>query len=86
MTIKLEIKPETEAELSRQAELAGHPLERYAAGLLDVAAQVQAPNQASQTGRALIEAGAKIRGLLTDEEVDSLFSRTPSPDRPVYFE
>jgi hypothetical protein len=34
----------------------------------------------------LIDASARIRGLLTDEEVDTLFSRNPSLARPVDFE
>ncbi len=38
------------------------------------------------TGGSLIEAGARLRGLFTNEEVDSLFSRTPSAGRPVSFE
>jgi Arc/MetJ-type ribon-helix-helix transcriptional regulator len=38
------------------------------------------------TGGRLIEAGARLRGLFTNEEVDSLFSRTPSISRPVSFE
>jgi hypothetical protein len=39
-----------------------------------------------RTGQALIDACAKVRGLLTDDEVDALFSRTPSFARPVDFE
>jgi len=39
-----------------------------------------------RTGAELIEACAKVRGLLTDEEVDMLFIRTPSFSRPVDFE
>jgi hypothetical protein len=34
----------------------------------------------------LIDVCAKVRGLLTDEEVDALFSRTPSFSRPVDLE
>jgi Arc/MetJ-type ribon-helix-helix transcriptional regulator len=39
-----------------------------------------------RTGQELIDVCAKVRGLLTDEEVDTLFSRTPSFSRPVDFE
>jgi len=39
-----------------------------------------------RTGAELVEACAKVRGLLTDEEVDTLFIRTPSFSRSVNFE
>ena len=38
---------------------------------------------ALRTGQALIDAFADIRGLLTDEEIDRMFTRNPSPARPV---
>jgi hypothetical protein len=36
-----------------------------------------------RTGQALIDAFADIRGLLTHEEIDRMFTRNPSPARPV---
>lgn len=39
-----------------------------------------------RTGQDLIDASAKVRGLFTDEEINQLFSRTPSSARPVNFE
>ena len=39
-----------------------------------------------RTGQDLIDACAKVRGLLTDEEVDTIFSRNKSGARPVNFE
>jgi hypothetical protein len=36
-----------------------------------------------RTGQALIDAFAEIRGLLSDEEIDRMFSRNPSTARPV---
>jgi hypothetical protein len=36
-----------------------------------------------RSGRELIDASAKVRGLFTDEEIDTLFSRTPSFARPI---
>jgi hypothetical protein len=39
-----------------------------------------------RTGQELVDLCAKVRGLLTDEEVDALFSRTPSFARLVDFE
>ena len=39
-----------------------------------------------RTGQELVDACAKLQGLLTDEEVDTLFRRNPSSARPVDFE
>ena len=38
------------------------------------------------TGQELIDVCARVRGLLSDEEVDTLFSRTHSFSRQVDFE
>ena len=48
MTIKLDIRPEVQAELARQAAAHGSGIESYAAGLLEEA--IQAP-----TGAALLD-------------------------------
>lgn len=42
--------------------------------------------QPRRMGAELVEACAKVRGLLTDDEIDTMFSRTPSFSRPVEFE
>lgn len=39
-----------------------------------------------RTGQDLIDACAKVRGLLTDEEIDTIFIRNKSSARPVDFE
>jgi hypothetical protein len=33
-------------------------------------------------GKSLVDVCAMVRGLLTDEEIDTIFRRDPSPDRP----
>ena len=40
-------------------------------------------NPAERTGQALIDACAEVRGLLTDEEIDTLFARNRMPSRSV---
>ena len=40
----------------------------------------------ARTGQDLIDVSARVRGLLTDEEVDTIFSRNKSSARPVDFE
>ena len=86
VTITIEIRPEVEAELARQAALQGRAIEPYVASLLEEAADVSAERLPRRTGQALIDASARVRGLFTDEEVDTLFRRNPSPARPVDFE
>jgi hypothetical protein len=96
MTITLDIRPEVQAELARQAAASGCALETHAARLLEEAAHVpgadtrltaaaEAHSAKGQTGQLLIDALADIRGLLTDEEVDRMFARNPSTARPIDF-
>jgi hypothetical protein len=88
MTITLDIAPEVQAALARQAGAAGRALEAYAASLLAEAVHVPEPLTTPRTGQELIDASAKVRGLLTNEEVETLFgrSRNPSFARPVDLE
>lgn len=86
MTITLDIRPELEAELTRQAAARGRAIEVHAATLLEDAVHRQAETAPARTGQALIDAGARLRGLLTDDEVDTLSSRSFSFARPVDFE
>ena len=51
MTITLDIKPEVQAELERQAAVQGRPVEAFAAALLEDA--IQTPSQ--QPAGALVE-------------------------------
>ncbi len=93
MTIIVDIRPEVQAALARQAAAHGRALEAYAASLLEDAAEVAAETsragfpmgEKSRVAKAsnLMELFEPIRGLLTDEEVDTLFSRNPSAGRPV---
>lgn len=84
MTISVDIGPEVQAELARQAAAHGRALEAYDASLLEEAARVRPEQLALRTGQELIDACAKVRGLFTDEEVDTLFNRSFA--RPVDFE
>ena len=90
LTITLDVRPEVQAELARQAALQGRVIESVATALLEGAVHpVSAgpPGTATplehRTGQALIDAFADIRGLFTDEEIDRMFSRNPSTARPV---
>ena len=89
MTITLDIRPEVQAELARQAALQGRAIESVATALLEGAVHTVSagppaePTPERRTGQALIDAFADIRGLFTDEEIDRMFSRNPSTARPV---
>jgi hypothetical protein len=86
MTITLDIAPEVQAELARQAAAQGRGLEAHAARLLEEA--VHHPSAASRHKRppgrkSLVELFEPLRGLFKDEEIDALFSRNKSTGRPV---
>lgn len=83
MSITVDIRPEVEAELARQAAAQGRPIEAYAAILLEEAAHVPAQQLPRRTGQAIIDAFAEFRGLVSDEEIDRMFTRNPSGARPV---
>lgn len=84
MTITIDLQPEVERGLLVQAAARGVSLTDYAQEILEREAR---PSETStrRTGQDLVDACARIRGLLTDEEVDALFARTPSTSRPVDF-
>lgn len=82
MTITINIRPEVQAALARQAAAQGSAVEAYAAELLEEAVQAS-PSTPAPTARNLFELFEPVRGLLTDEEIDHLFRRNPSTGRPV---
>jgi hypothetical protein len=86
MTITLDLQPEVERGLLAQATARGLSLSDFVKEIVVREAHVSPERLPRRTGQDLIDACAKLRGLLTDEEVDTLFSRTPSFARPVDFE
>jgi len=85
MTLEI-TRPETEARIQRHLESGQfHDLDDLLAQALDALPEPEAaatPRE-RRTGQALIDAFAEIRGLLSDEEIDRMFSRNPSGARPV---
>ena len=83
MIIQLDLQPDIEQGLLTQAQLHGMTLQEYVEQIVAREAQrlpsVPAPRHAAN----LVELSEPIRGLLTDEEVDTLFRRNPSTGRPV---
>jgi hypothetical protein len=85
MTITVDIRPEIQAELARQAAARGSAIEAYAASLLEQAVEVSAEpltateKQNREGRKSLEEVFAMVRGLADDVD----FSRNPSMGRPV---
>jgi hypothetical protein len=79
MTITVDIRPEVQAELARQAASRGRAIEDYAASLLEKAVDVPAGTTRSSQGKSLREVFEAVRGLADDID----FSRNPATGRPV---
>jgi hypothetical protein len=62
MTITIDIRPEVEAELARQADARGCAIESYAASLIEEAVQLPAAYPTS-TAKDMVELFAPLRGL-----------------------
>jgi hypothetical protein len=85
MTITVDIRPEVQAELARQAASRGSAIEDYAATLLEEAIHlptgmpISAERRKPEGRKGLVEVCAMVRGLTDDVD----FSRDPYTDRPV---
>jgi hypothetical protein len=88
MTLTITLSDEKEATLKARARAQGLSPEEFAGQVLahQLEEGVAEPLSQPRTGQDLIDASASLRGLLTDEEVDALFRRSPSLARPVDFE
>ena len=76
----------SEARIQRHLESGQfHDLDDLLAEALDALPEPEASATPPErrTGQALIDAFAEIRGLLSDEEIDRMFTRNPSAARPV---
>jgi hypothetical protein len=86
MTLEI-TRPETKARIQRYLQTGQfHDLDELLTKALDALPEPETAPTARRTGQELIDACAKVRGLLTDEEVDTLFRRNPSSARLVDFE
>lgn len=83
MSITLDLTPELEAALRVRAEAQGLPLNAYVERIVEREAGLPSSPSPRPTGQALVDACAKVRGLLTDNEVDALFSRSRSSSRAI---
>ena len=81
MTITVDIRPEVQAELARQATAHGRAIEAHAASLLEEAVHLPATDQprSDLPRKSLREVFEAVRGLADDVD----FSRNPSTGCPV---
>ena len=70
MTITLDIRPEVQAELARQAAAQGRAIESYAATLLEEAVHLPATALQELAAKDMVELFAPLRGLNIDFERD----------------
>ncbi len=70
MTITLDIKPEVQLELARQAAAQGCALESYVATLLEAAVHLPAVALPEIAAKDMVELFAPLRGLDIDFERD----------------
>ncbi len=85
MTFTIDLQPEIERCLLAQAQAKGVSLTDYVKEIVsrEVHISTAGPAQPRRTGQALIDVCAEVRGVLTDEEIDTLFARNRSVSRPV---
>ena len=86
MTLTIDILPEMEQGLLAKAADRGLSLTAFVSEIVSREVPVALDVERRRTGQDLVDACAKVRGLLTDDEVDTLFRRDPSFARPVDFE
>ena len=70
MTITLDIRPEVQAELARQAAAQGREIESYAAILLEAAVHLPTAAPPELAAKDMVELFAPLRGLNIDFERD----------------
>jgi hypothetical protein len=84
MSLTLELSPEIESELRAQARAKGVSVADHVQDLISresgVATSLSSP---PLTGQQFVDAFDPVRGILTDEEIDSMFARNRMPARPV---
>jgi hypothetical protein len=79
MAISVDIRPEVQAELARQAACRGAAIEDYLAALIEEAVQLPAAATRQSRSNGLREVFEAVRGLADDVD----FGRNPSTGRRV---
>lgn len=89
MTLSIDLQAEIAKELLARAEAQSVSPSEYIQGLVlrdtTPTGVHSRPSGQQLSGQELIDIGASVRGLLSDDEVDTLFARNPLAGRPVDF-
>jgi len=83
MTIQLDLEPAVERGLLTQAQVHGLSLEEYVQQIVTREAHLPPSTSAARQAANLVELSESVRGLLSDDEVDTIFRRNPSTSRPI---
>jgi hypothetical protein len=83
MTITIDLQPEIERGLAAQAQARGVSLADYVQEIVSREARVSEATPAPLEAKNLFDLFDPVRGLLSDEEIDTLFARNRSLSRPV---
>ena len=84
MSITIELRPEMESNLQAQARARGVSLTDFVNAIIAREASLVVPETSeTRSGQSLIDVCAEIRGVLTDDEIDTLFSRNRSMSRSI---
>ena len=83
MTIQLDLSVDVERGLLAQARQHGMSLQDYVQQIVIREAHLMPSILATRTASNLVELSNRSGGLLTDEELDTLFHRNPSTGRPL---
>ena len=77
-------KPETEALIQQHLKSGRfHDIDELLTKALDALEEQPPPAARERQAANLVELSKPVRGLLSDEEVDTIFRRNPSASRPL---
>jgi hypothetical protein len=83
LIITIDLPPEVERNLLARPTAKGVSLTDFAHEILAREARAPSPTPPGSNAQNLYDLFTPVRGLLTDEEVDAYFSRTPSVEGMV---
>jgi len=75
MNVNVEIPEDRAPRFQKEAQARGLTVDRWLLELAEQNASALPEDAAPRSGQTLIDVCAEVRGLLTDEEIDTLFAR-----------
>ncbi len=83
MKVSVEIPEDRAPRFQKEAEARGLTVDRWLLELAEQNAPRWPEEERPRTGQALVDVCAQVRGLLSDEEIDTMFARNRSMSRPI---